>query len=472
MKKLGSIILILCLGATVFAQDITGTWSGQLAIRDQKLALIFHITKQGNTYTSTLDSPDQNSMGIPTSTTNFVANTLTITATQLGLKYTGVYNADSAKIAGTFTQGTAVLPLVLSRKHIVKTGMLEPSKRRAQDPVAFPYSCEEVTITNSKAGCTLAGTLTMPRDRKAKKIAVLIAGSGAHDRNEDMSFLNHRPFLVLSDWLTRQGFGVLRYDKRGVGKSTGNLALATTADFADDAEAAVYYIAARKDLKGIPIGLIGHSEGGLIAPIIAARNNTIAFVVLLAGPGIPIARLMLKQDDELNKLAGLTPQISSTSHQINREVYNFLNTHQQANTEQAKVGLIGLVDSSITLFSKSDQEKKALKQSFVGGLQALLSPWFRYFIAMDPGLSLGKVRSPLLALNGSLDCQVSAAENLQAIKAHLAASGNKNATVLTLEGMNHLFQKASTGSIQEYGQIEETVNPLALKTVSDWIKRL
>jgi len=466
MKKLSLTFMAVCLVTTGFAQDITGAWYGQLAIAGLKLPLIFHITKAGDTYTSTLDSPGQSAAGMATSATTFVANRLTVIAAKYDLKYTGSYKADSAQIAGTLKQGARELPLVLSRKSF------EPPKIRPQDPVEFPYSREEVSFTNPKAGCTLAGTLSMPKDRRAKEIAVLIAGTGPEDRNEDLSIFNHRPFLVLSDWLTRQGIGVLRYNKRGVGKSTGSFDAATTADFADDAEAAVAYIQLRKDLKGLPIGLVGHSEGGLIATMIAARNSSIAFVVLLAGPGVPITQVMLKQNDDVNRLRGVDPQVSLSYHQVTRNIYYFLNTNRQLSTEQAKVGLVTLIDSNIKRFSRSDMEKKEFQGSFISQIQFLLSPWFRYFIAMDPGATLEKVRCPLLALNGSLDSQVNAEENLSAIRTHLVAGGNKNVTVLAMEGMNHLFQKATTGSFQEYGQIEETMSPLALKTVSDWINRL
>ena len=230
-----------------------------------------------------MDSPDQGARGLPTDKTTVTGNQLTIEASTYKIKYMGTFLPDRPQIKGTFLQGEGSLPLNLGRTQSAVPAA--PIVARPQDPKDFPYKQEDVTFTNPKGGNQLAGTLTpLPADGKATKIVILITGSGPQNRNEELTAVNHRPFLVWSDWLTRNGIAVLRFDDRGVAKSTGNFTTATSADFADDAEAAVTYIQSRADLKGLSIGLMGHSEGGMIAPIVASRNKAVKFIVLLAAP--------------------------------------------------------------------------------------------------------------------------------------------------------------------------------------------
>lgn len=310
MKKLNLTLILLLAFTTMQAQNIVGDWYGTLNVQATKLHLVFHISKNAEAYSSTMDSPDQNAFGLATDGTAFSNNQLTIQAAKFGLKYTGTFKADSNNISGTFTQGPVNVPLTLS--HEKPTAALPP-EARPQDPKDFPYKQEQVYFINSKAGDKLAGTLTLPAG-KVSKVVVLISGSGPQDRNEEVKQFNHRPFLVWSDWLTRQGIAVLRYDDRGIGHSTGNFNLATSADFADDAEAAVNYIKSRADLKNLSVGLMGHSEGGMIAPVVASRNKQVDFIVLLAGPGTPITELMLQQSADQARL-GVQLRMKSNRHQ-------------------------------------------------------------------------------------------------------------------------------------------------------------
>ncbi len=467
MKKLTSTLILVLFASALFAQNIAGDWYGTLNIQGNKLHLVFHITKTAETYTATMDSPDQNAFGLATDNTTFSNNQLNIEAAKFGLKYTGTFKADSNNVKGTFTQGTANLPLTLS--HSKPTAAFAPATR-PQDPKDFPYKQEDVYFINPKAGDKLAGTLTMPNG-KVSKIVVLISGSGPQNRDEEIKQFNHRPFLVWSDWLTRQGIAVLRYDDRGIGKSTGDFGTATSADFADDAEAAVNYIKSRQDLKNLSVGLIGHSEGGMIAPMVASRNKNVGFIVLLAGPGTPIKELMLQQTKDQARLAGSTPAEIKQASVINEQVYNVVNQHGELTSAQLKPILDTMLYQSLRKSSSASFSSKKI-EDVVEQNNTVLTPWFRYFLAFDPADYISKIKCPVLALNGTLDMQVNSTANLAAIKTSLQKAGNKTFQVMALPGLNHLFQKATTGSVAEYAQSEETVNPVALQDVSGWINRL
>jgi dipeptidyl aminopeptidase/acylaminoacyl peptidase len=307
------------LSTILYAQSLVGSWSGALQVQGTTLHIVFNISTTGSRFTSTIDSPDQGAIGLATDNTSIIDNNIIIEATKLGIIYKGTYFPDSSKIIGTFNQGPASLPLTLSKSS--EHNPVAKTTKRPQDPTDFPYKQEEVTFANLKAGNQLSGTLTMPLSGKVSKIVILISGSGPQNRNEEALQFNHRPFLVWSDWLSRNGIAVLRYDDRGVGKSTGQFATATSADFADDAEAAVTYINSREDLKRLSIGLVGHSEGGMIAPMVATRNPLIKFTVLLAGPGIPISELMLKQSDDQLRLTGAPDNAIAVTSAVNRKIF-------------------------------------------------------------------------------------------------------------------------------------------------------
>lgn len=344
--------------------------------------------------------------------------------------------------------------------------------KRPQDPTSYPYKQEEVTFVNSKAGDKLAGTLTMPLVGTASKIVVLITGSGPQNRNEEDKQINHRPFLILSDWLTRNGIAVLRYDDRGVGKSTGVFATATTADFADDADAAINYIQGRSDLSKLSIGLIGHSEGGVIAPMVASRNNAVKFICLLAGPGVPIHQLMLQQTKDRLRLQGVSPNDIKTAVSANERAFQFLQDNARLNTVELKVKMDTTLFNDVRKFPKSLLRGMTVDDFIKFGSAQLSSPWVRYFWSVNPAEYLTKVKCPVLAINGTLDMTVLYTDNLAAIKSALQKAGNKNHQEIALRGLNHLFQAAKTGAGSEYSQIAETINPQALETVSTWINKL
>lgn len=337
---------------------------------------------------------------------------------------------------------------------------------RPQDPTSFPYKQEEVLINNTKSKVQLAGTLTVPSNGKASKIVILITGSGPQNRNEEV--LNHRPFLVLSDWLTRNGIAVLRYDDRGVGKSTGNFSTATTYDFANDVEAAISFIRSRQDLKKLSIGLIGHSEGGVIAPIVASRNNDVKFIVLMAGPGVPIYQLGLQQSSDMSRVAGVPDSVIAKNLALNKKFFDLTLQDSSLSITQLKNDIDTLLQHEM-LIQHWDQAKfNGWKKRY----EFLTTPWERTFIKLKPADYLVKVKCPVLALNGTKDMQVNSQANLAGIAKALDQAGNKRYKIVPLNSFNHLLQKAKTGSMTEYAQIPETINPIALTTISSWINNL
>ena len=469
MKTITLLFSFLFLSSLLYAQNMEGSWSGRLQVQGNTLQIVFNIRATDTGFTSTMDSPDQGASGLATDNTSIIDNNIIIVASKFGITYKGTYLPDSNKINGTFNQGPGSFPLTLSRSSDLKT-VAKPVKR-PQDPTEFPYKQEEITFKNSKAGNLLSGTLTTPSTGKFSKIVVLISGSGPQNRDEEIEQFNHRPFLVWSDWLTRNGIAVLRYDDRGVGKSTGQFATATSADFADDAEAAVTYINGRKDLKGLNIGLVGHSEGGMIAPIVASRNPLVKFIVLLAGPGVPISELMVKQNSDLMRLSGAADSAIAASSAVNREIYQAFGDYKTLSPEKFKVKIDSIFYATMkTKMPNLSAEK--ISQTVNESSNVINTPWFRYFITFNPADYLIKIKCPVLAINGTLDMQVNSDANLNGIKTSLIKAGNNKFEIVPLVGLNHLLQKATTGSVNEYAQISETVNPVALQKVAQWINKL
>lgn len=445
--------------ATVGAQSaaisdrVLGTWAGVLPTGGIQLRLGLTFTRDSAGLHGVLTSIDQNNAKIPM--TVVVRNDSVIaTATRANIVYAATVVRDSLR--GTFTQG--------ARFHLAMARVAElPSNARAQDPKApFPYSAIEVAIP-SVPGVTLAGTLTLPTGRGPFPAVVLVTGSGPQDRNEEL--LGHRPFLVIADYLTRHGIAVLRYDDRGVGKSTGNFAAATSADFANDAEAAFKLLRARGDIMKDRVGIMGHSEGGMIAPMIAARNKDVGFVVLLAGPGLPGDSIMLMQAALIGRAQGAPPAAIERGAFVNSRLFAAVKAAKDsASASVAYDSAAAQVVASLPLL-----EQGLAKQQLVAAKPQLLAPWMRYFIKYDPRPALRALKMPVLALDGSLDLQVPPKEDLAQIDTALKAAGNRDYRVVELPRLNHLFQTTATGNPNEYASIEETFSPAALQLIADWI---
>lgn len=468
MKSLRGILVAMILIVQGFGQqqDLLGIWSGKLKLPNtMKLTVVFHIQKDdaGN-YTSTMDSPDQGAKGIPTESTTINNDSILIKIPAVRGHYEGKILFDEKKIDGKWMQGGMTLDLLLS-----KVEKVEEVKRPQEPKEPFPYKSEDVTFENKVDSITLAGTLTMPENGGNFTAVVLISGSGPQNRNEEL--LGHKPFLVLSDYLTRHGIAVLRFDDRGTAKSTGNFSTATTQDFSRDVIAAVNYLKTRKEINHSKIGLIGHSEGGLIAPIVAVKDKDVAFIILMAGPGIPGDSILILQSELIQKAEGTPENEIEKSLQINRKIYSMIMTSKD--DERLKDQLKEEFNSEISKMTEDEKKKIGDPEVYINQqLRTLTSPWFKYFLSYNPVPTLEKVKCSVLAINGEKDLQVPPKENLSAIEMALKKGGNKNFEIKMLPGLNHLFQTAKTGSVSEYSQIEETISPLALETMLNWIKKI
>ena len=450
---------LLCL--TAFAQDITGTWNGILKVQGTQLRLVFNITKTDTGFSSTMDSPDQKAEGIPMTTTGFENNTLKLGIAMASISYEGVLGGDG-NIVGTFKQGALTIPLNLTKGVVEKEKIVRP-----QDPIKpYPYYSEEVTFINSKAGITLAGTLTLPSKIGKFPVVVLITGSGPQNRDEEL--LGHKPFLVLSDYLTKNGIAVLRYDDRGIAESKGDFRTSTTADFADDASAALAYLQTRKEINPKKIGLMGHSEGGVIAPMVASTNKAVAFIVLLAGTGIPGDTLLLMQKALIERAEGATETEVQAGQTANKGAFEIVRNAKSI--EQLKTDLTLYYQQMEDKKPTTEDEKATFDQETQAIVNQLTNPWMQYFIKYDPATALEKVKCPVLAINGAKDLQVPPKENLTAIKTALAKANNKTVTTKVFPNLNHLFQECTTGSPSEYADIQQTFSPTAMTMVTEWIQ--
>lgn len=430
--------------------DIDGAWMGTLEMGSMKLRVVFHIVNSADGLTATLDSPDQGANGIPTSSVTRHGASLKIEVKRVLGAFDGKIAADLSSIDGTWSQGGNTTPLVLKRMK----DAAELEIKHPQVPVKpYPYHEEEVSYDNKVQNVTMAATLTTPQGKGSFPAVVLITGSGPQDRDE--SLLGQKPFLILADYLTRHGIAVLRADDRGVGKSTGVFADATTADFATDTEAGVAYLKTRSEINPRKIGIIGHSEGGVIAPMIAARNKDVAFIVMMAGTGVPGDQVLVAQLEAISIANGQAPEQAAKAAERQREILKLVETEKDPAALEKEI--------------KEKMPADAPEAQAGLQVQQLTSKWFRYFLTYDPATALRKVTCPVLALNGSLDKQVLPDQNLPAIRKALEEARNKHFEIDELPGLNHLFQTAKTGSPAEYAQIEETMSPVALEKMASWI---
>jgi len=459
MKKFLLFLFIISSTAS-FSQDITGEWNGLIKIPGKQLTVIFKISKLGEGYSATLDSPDQKVTGIQVTTTTFVSPVLKLSIAGAGIEYEGILGEDKI-IRGNFKQMGNTFPMDLSKEKVEKV-----LPKRPQEPLKpYAYNSEDITFENNKEAVTLAGTFTFPKKKGIFPGVVLISGSGPQNRDEEL--LGHKPFLVLADYLTKNGIAVLRFDDRGTAQSKGNFSLATTENFATDVEAAINYLKNRKEVNKSKIGLIGHSEGGIIAPMIASKSKDLNFIVLLAGSGMRGAELLLLQQQLVKKASGINDEDLAESQAFYKGLFEII-TDVKNETEMRTA-----FDNYLKLATQKmpESEKGGMSNTdFIRMMdKQLLSPWMQYFLKYDPVPALEKVTIPVLALIGENDLQVPPKENIEGIKNALEKGGNKKGTVKELANLNHLFQESSTGSPSEYAEIEETFSPKALEEIKNWI---
>ncbi|TVQ33352.1 MAG: alpha/beta hydrolase [Phycisphaeraceae bacterium] len=435
-------------------------WAGVIELPGLELEFSVTFTDDGG---ASIDIPLQGVAGLALEDVAREPERLAFTLAPQGSPAVAVFQLEresgAAEAVGTISQAGQTFPVRMRR--LEADGEVGP--RRPQHPKRpFPYEEREVEIENAAGGVTLAGTLTIPDSRGPHPAVIFITGSGPQDRDETL--FGHKPFLVISDHLTRRGVATLRLDDRGVGGSTGSVMNSTSEDFVSDVLAAVDFLKATPGINSGRIGLIGHSEGAIVAPMAATeRPDDIAFIVLLAGTGLPGGEILVMQLQDILRASGVSEESIERQIAHQRRMLGHLAAGEDAAATEA---LRELIKEQAGPGATDAQIDEVLENN----LAQINSPWFRSFIPLDPREFLKQTRCPVLALCGSLDLQVPAEANLTAIRTALREAGNQDVTILELEGLNHLFQTARTGLPGEYGSIEETFAPQALDIVAEWVE--
>ncbi len=483
------VIIVMLGGSAVAAAQpeedsrFVGSWSGELSVEELGMSfrMAFDIAEdEAGTLTATFASPDQGAFDIAVDSVLVDGDTLRIVLLIAAGEFTGSLSEDGQSVEGTWEQAGFSMPLVLERSESIM------QSARRQDPVEpYPYTSEEVTIQSSAEGVTLAGTLTLPESGPVAAGVVLISGSGPQNRDSEIS--NHRPFLVLSDYLTRRGIAVLRYDDRGHAGSTGSVHNATSEDFAEDARAAHEFLAVRPELEGARVGLLGHSEGGIIAPMVATASAGVDFLILMAAPGEVGENILMDQvigqaEQSYEAALDMALQMGPETAAQMEEMFDTMIDAARISQERIYEVLKTEADSTLAAdairsilmeqFGQMGQAGMDVDEMVDAQIRGINNAWMRYFLTYDPRPTLTMVTVPVLAIGGSKDTQVKSSTNLPAIEAALNEAGNADATVIELEGLNHMFQTAETGYVLEYATIEETLAPGVLELIGDWILAL
>lgn len=469
MKSSVYLLMLLLTGSSLLAQkSVIGTWKGRIT---PQLRIVFHFDRSaGGALYGTLDSPDQGVNGMDLSAVRQDGDSLVAEVQVAHARYAAVFTSDST-LSGFWIQGPAKLAVVLTRESNL-SGVVIPRRPQTPGP-PLDYLSQDVEYDNPDHSVHYGATLTYPRSGRAFASAVLITGSGLQDRDETIFY--HKPFAVIADYLTRQGFAILRVDDRSIGKSTGDVSRATSADFAGDVLASIAYLKTRKELDSLKIGLIGHSEGGLIAPIVAARYPPVKFIISLAGTGISGADILLRQQTDPLKGQGISQAAFEAYYELTRYTLFYIHDHA-AEPDSLVLGRLGnyfdgwkssLPDSILNQL----HVKEVGAAQYTRQIAAELQPWLKYFISTDPATFWQQVHCPVLALNGSRDIQVYPAENIAAIARALQRGGNHRVTTMIFPGLNHLFQHCKQCSVEEYKELEETFSPEVLAYMAAWMKK-
>lgn len=460
-RTLLSLLILAALAgwAAAAGNGVEGFWDGSIKIPGVVLGIRVHLVHgDDGAWSGTIDIPMQGAKDLPLSNISVRGDSVTfsIAGVSGSPTFNGVRNGD--KIAGSFSQSGQSFDFGLTR------GTAEAPKRPQDPEPPFPYSSEDTTFTNGDI--TLSGTLTVPEGDGPFPAVVLLSGSGPQNRNEEV--FGHRPFLVIADYLSRRGVAVLRYDDRGVGGSTGSTSQSTTADFAGDALAAVELLRADKRIAPDRVGLLGHSEGALVAPLAASESKDVAFIILLAAPAVPIPDLLAEQAERIARAEGASEETVAKTVELNRELTTLLTS--DASEDSIRAGVRRVVMKQLELSTAGERPSGEVVEKMIqANIRSVLSPWFQYFIHTDPRVALRKVTVPVLAIYGSLDTQVSDTQNVPALEAALAESGNDDVTVGSMPGLNHMFQHATSGDVTEYSEIDETISPEVLEIIDQWI---
>ena len=436
-----------------------GTWQGAIEVANMRMRLQMHVShdEKGQLLAS-VDSLDQGIQGIPATQVAEKDGELKFEIDAFQAEYHGTLSASKNEITGTWTQNDAAEKLDFRRSD-------KPlDLRRPQNPVKpYPYQEEEVSFASADGKATLAATLTIPLGTGSQGAGpfpgvVFIGGSGRTERDE--SIAGHRPFLVLADALTRQGIAVLRYDKRGTAQSTGNYQQASMQDFAGDAQAALAFLKSRKEIDPKRTGILGHSEGGILAAMVAAHGSEVNWLVLLAAPATTGERTLLKQSELIARTGGLPEEQIEHSQQLDRMAYAAVRSEKSPAALEARLK---------ELVEKSGLNGAMPPAALQEQMRLMTTPWFREFLDFDPEQLFAQLKCPVLALNGDRDLQVDADDTVPLLRSAYEKSGNKDFTVAEITGVNHLFQRAPSGSPALYGAFEDTIAPEVLSVITHWV---
>ena len=432
--------------------DVNGDWFGELNVQTMKLRVAFHVVSNNAGFTGTMASLDQNITGIPLSKVSISDRDVTLEVARINGDFTGELSDDGSSLVGTWEQRGQKIPLTLRRGNAAESITLT----RPQTPQPpFPYNTEEVLINNPNAKVKLGGTLTLPKGSGPFPVAILITGSGVQDRNE--SLMGHQPFLVLSDYLTRYGIATLRTDDRGIGQSTGDFQSSSIRDFAGDVEAQLQFLKTRPEINHQQMGLIGHSEGGMVASMLAHSNDDVNFIVLMASPGVSGKDLLIAQSVALAEVQGLGSQQ--------------LRMIKDQNSRLLELAVSSRTDEQVYRRLNNRLSGPALDQ-VTAQMQQLRSPKAQIVLKYNPADDFSRTQIPVVAIIGTKDRQVPAEQNLPEIRKALENAENPHFEVVALPELNHLFQTAKTGAPSEYRDIEETMAPIALEKITQWITGL
>lgn len=463
---IGALLFLLPLLPAQTDSLFRGTWEGQLQVGPQSLQLFFTLqTDEAGHWTCLLDVPQQNATNIAAKTVDITGQQVRINYPLLNAQYEGHLDPEPLSIRGTWTQNGQGFPLQLQLAQADALPEAPPRPQTPQPP--FPYTSEPLSFVNPLAdSIRLAGTLTLPPGPGPFPTAILISGSGPQNRDEEI--LGHQPFWIIADYLSRRGIAVYRYDDRGVAESEGNFRLATTKDFASDARAAFQHLQQDPRIAADHIGFIGHSEGGIVAPMVASEQRDVAFLILLAAPGVPLADILQTQAILIARAEGVPEDIIQRDSSFNAQVFSVI--RGQAEEAAQEEALMSILERAYAALSEEERAGVGSLYAFqTKTIANLRTPWMKFLLPYNPRQALEQVHCPVLALNGDKDLQVSIEQNLPEIGAALELGPCTDFSLQRLEGLNHLFQYSETGQVSEYGKLEETFSETALERMAQWL---
>jgi len=438
-------------------QYIIGNWTGTINAGVSKFTFVFKLwIDDYKVLKVTLDSPEQDLKNIPVNEIIIKDDSLKLDIRSIQRRYYAVMNKNDLVINGLYIRnGQINFPLLLKK---VESEVILKRPQMPKKP--YPYKEEEISFINENDGTRLAGTLTIPDGTAPFPSVILISGSGAQDRDE--SFFGHKTFLVIADYLTRNGVAVLRFDDRGVGGSSGDHLQATSKTNSEDVIYATGFLRSRNDINKRNVGLIGHSEGGLIASIVASKCPNIAYIILLGAPGTSIEENLYQQNEMIRMAEGESSNMIGLYNSLQKQIFSIIK--EEANDSVAAVKLRSAYTMNRYQLLSPEQKKDIDTR-----IKDLLTPYFKDIIKCDPSPFLQNVKCPVLAITGEKDLQASPTINLAAMDEAFKSGGNKNYKLIELPRINHMMQTCKKGTISEYANIEETISPLVLNTISEWI---